>query len=287
MSCESEKKLDGEGGRQATPTYHMTSLVDNLESKKRTDNGRGLEYQLEGFNMVLTPCVGVESPVSYDLNVCDSPSLEQTAENCPGIIPMYQRINDRHYIGGIRSQLKLRAWHYELGFASDTHQSEFLLDGVTHGFRIVDRGKSIPLYNCTNYKSCLEPKANEYLSKLFTQEIAEGKIVPISSIPHCTHAIGAIPKKDGTYWPITDCGRPLEFSINNFMESTALPFTYKSLDNVCDNLARGDFMCCTDIKAAYRTIPILPDHRKYQGFKWTLGGRPGYYLGTRLSFGLR
>lgn len=138
-----------------------------------------------------------------------------------------------------------------------------------------------------NYRSCLEPDANKYLTELFRHEVSEGKIIPASSVPHCIHAIGAIPKCDGTYRPITDCRRPLSYSINNFMETTALPFKYKSLDDVCEGLSRGDFMCCTDIKAAYRTIPIHPDHWKFQGFRWMNGHVSTCYFDTRLSFGLR
>lgn len=47
-------------------------------------------------------------------------------------------------------------------------------------------------------------------------------------------------------------------------------------------------MCCTDIKSAYRSISILPEHRQFQGFKWTNSlGQTSYYYDSRLSFGLK
>lgn len=102
------------------------------------------------------------------------------------------------------------------------------------------------------------------------------------------HAMGVIEKKDGTYRPITDCRRPLGNLINNFKTSTCQSFRYNSLDMVGNRLQRGDYMCCTDIMAVYRSISIFPAHRKYQGFKWALGGAgASYYIDTRLSFGLK
>lgn len=246
------------------------------------------DNRLRSVNKVFKPC-SYQEPVSVSLNNCvhPPPMINDQTPGVPVAFTIDRRIHDRHHIGGIYSQLKLDAWCYELSFVSDARQRQFLYEGVSQGFKIVDSNKSIPVYDCTNYNSCFTPQVNEYLTNLFIREELEGKIIPAASSPQCIHAIGAIPKRDGTYRPITDCRCPLNYSINNFMESTALPFKYNSLDDVCDRLSRGDFMCCTDIKAAYRTIPIHPDHWRYQGFRWSTGNNSKCYLDTRLSFGLR
>lgn len=197
-----------------------------------------------------------------------------------------ERTNDVHYIGGQSSQMKLAAWEHELSFSPDEDQRQFLLQGVLKGFRIVDN-TSIPTYECSNYRSCEVGQANDYLSRLFRQEINQGLLIPTRVRPHCVHAIGAIEKKDGTFRPITDCRRPLGSSINNFMTDTCRPFSYNTLDLVCDRLSKGDFMACTDIKAAYRSVTIWPQHWRYQGFHWKDNGGSSYYCDTRLSFGLK
>lgn len=245
----------------------------------------------EYVNKVIIPESGAwKAPVSnvnYGFNTSTQVNdLDMLAES-PRVFNCQERIDDRHYIGGIRCQLKLAAWEHELKFVCDNEKKNFLLNGISQGFGIVDDDTCIPMYDCPNYKSCLESEANQYLSRLFEQELYEGKVIASTVQPHCIHSIGAIPKKDGTYRPITDCSRPINYSINNYMESTALPFKYNSLDDVCNRLSRGDFMCCTDIKAAYCSLPIRPDHWKYQGFRWGHLGQSSYYLDTRLSFGLR
>lgn len=70
------------------------------------------------------------------------------------------------------------------------------------------------------------------------------------------------------------------------MTTTCDTFRYNSLDMVCNRLSRNDYMCCTDIRAAYRSIAIRTEHWQYQGFKWSDSrGKPVYYYDTRLSFG--
>lgn len=179
---------------------------------------------------------------------------------------MLDRINDIHYIGGQRSQMKLGAWQREIEFMDDTIHRDCLLEGILHTFPIVDSG-NIPQYECANYNSSQEPLAKQFLSKLFKDEVFQGIIIPTTSIPHCIHAIGAVPKKDSSYRPITDCRRPISSSINNYMMTTCQPFKYNSLDMVCNRLSRGDSMCCMGIKAAYRSVSIRTEHRRFQGFR--------------------
>lgn len=63
----------------------------------------------------------------------------------PSFFTLDRRLQDCHYVGGIKSQLKLDAWCYELSFTDDIHQRQFLY--VSQGFKIVDSNKSIPVYD--------------------------------------------------------------------------------------------------------------------------------------------
>lgn len=66
-----------------------------------------------------------------------------------------------------------------------------------------------------------------------------------------------------------------------------MSFKYKSLDDVVDILEEGDFLSVVDIKNAYRSVSINPDHVKFQGIRWELDGQDMYLSDHRLCFGLR
>lgn len=276
MSCKNRKKLGHSLDQLIEGRHTLTLNTDNGINDLDRSQDNGLQLK-EFINPAFMPRGGtVPLPVSVgcDINYDDG-------------ISQQNKISDRHYIGGFLSQLKLEAWTHELSFMDNDQRKSYLLAGVKSGFRILDCDASVPRYECDNYRSAMEPRANKFLSQLFKDERRQGKIVMTSEKPHCIHAIGAVPKKDDKYRPITDCRRPLYHSINNYMESTAQPFQYKSLDMVSDRISRGSYMSCTDIQAAYRSVHIAPEQWKYQGFKWTLDGHTSYYYDTRLSFGLR
>ena len=125
------------------------------------------------------------------------------------------------------------------------------------------------------------------MDNLIAREMSEGKFVRAETMPHCVHALGAIPKSNGSYRPITDCSRPCEKSINNYMDTTFQTFSYSTTDQVCDLMSTGCYMATVDIASAYRSVSINPDHWIYQGIKWSIDEVPVYLYDVRLSFGLR
>lgn len=161
--------------------------------------------------------------------------------------------------------------------------AEFLFSGVLRGFKIVDSDVNIPSYCLRNYSSVNRGKFLSAMQANVSAEVIEQKISVCNVVPHCVHAIGAVSKKDGSLRPITDCKRPINKSINNFMSTTALPFHFQTLDYVANVIKPDCFLAVVDISSAYRAVPIYPPHRKYHGFEW--GGR--YYTDNRLSFGLK
>lgn len=192
-----------------------------------------------------------------------------------------------HDIGGFPSQLKLATWCRELYYEPDRDLSDFIFNGIRYGFGIVDQGAEIESYECANYKSALSGEAKPFLDALIRSELAENKYVCVQDKPWCIHALGAVPKGSQEYRPITDCRRPIGGSINNFMESTALEFRFTSLDEVCKKLKQGTFMATIDIKSAYRSVSVRPDHWGYQGIQWELDGQQLLLVDTRLCFGLK
>ena len=132
----------------------------------------------------------------------------------------------------------------------------------------------------------MEP-AFEYVDSLIHTEIECGKFVLADEKPTCVHALGAIPKSNGSFRPITDCKRPLYRSINNYMDTNFENFSYASTVQVCDLMTEGCFMATVDIASAYRSVSINPDQWKYQGISWPIGENTAYLFDVRLSFGLR
>lgn len=82
-----------------------------------------------------------------------------------------------------------------------------LFCGLTDGFDIVDTD-NIPEYDCCNYNSKLQPEYKEKMDRIISSELANGMLSEVTDIPHCVHALGAVPKPDGGMRPITDCSRP-------------------------------------------------------------------------------
>ena len=205
-----------------------------------------------------------------------------------GLCPMDVRLQPRHFIGGLASQLNISAWEYYLQYESNMEKQTYLRNGIMHGFSIVDSSSDIPQYCCNNYKSVLSTEAFMFVNDLILQEIRQGKYLRVEDQPHCVHALGAIKKKDGTFRPITDCKRPIGSSINNFMDITAQPFSYITVDYVADAMFSDCFMSTVDISAAYRSVSINSDHWTLQGISWSIDGNNScYYEDTRMCFGLK
>ena len=192
-----------------------------------------------------------------------------------------------HLVGGRYSQMNYDCWDYYLGYESDSDIRNYLDHGILFGFPIVDTDSHIEKYRCSNYTSVMSGQAFEYVNDLILKEIDSGKYLRAISPPHCVHALGAVPKSDGSYRPITDCKRPLGQSINNYMKDTFHEFSYCTVDQVASHIKPGCYMASVDIASAYRSVPIHPDHWTYQAVAWPIDGMLSDLLDTHISFGLR
>ena len=196
-----------------------------------------------------------------------------------------------HLIGGVPSQLMPCRWAPFL-FGKDAIPSiedderDYLWKGILSGFDIVD-DNCPSSYVCENYNSILEPKFRKEMTELLEKEVLEHKVSVTASPPRCIHALGAVVKANGKLRPITDCSRPDNLSINNFMLTTFETFTYKSVEDAVQVLDEGDFMCVVDISSAYRSVNVNPAHANFQGLSWDFGNGPTLLIDRRLCFGLR
>ena len=191
-------------------------------------------------------------------------------------------------IDGVSCPLDPLVWAEEM---QDDPDKDYILEGLTEGFSLVTPSDIIiPQYDAHNYGSAEQDSSKSLLDKLFEAEIQEGKISRVMEKPHCIHAIGAVPKKSGAdaLRPITDCSRPFDSCLNSHMDYPKQKF--KSIDDVCNLMSPGCYFASVDISRAYRAVPVLPGHRRYQGFRWMFGRldreKYDYFIDNFLVFGL-
>ena len=196
-----------------------------------------------------------------------------------------------HHIGDFPCQLKpCRAAPYLFGSSrldtvSDSDRL-YLWKGLTKGFEIVD-ADCPSVYHCENYDSITSHGAYEEMSALLRSELECHKVVDVDNKPRCVHSLGAVWKSNGKLRPITDCSRPDNTCINNYMQSTFAPFSYNSVEDAVQILDPTDYLAVVDISSAYRSVNVLAEHSQFQGLSWDFGDGPVWLRDLRLCFGLR
>ena len=101
------------------------------------------------------------------------------------------------------------------------------------------------------------------------------------------HPVGVVPKKHSSAWrTIYHLSYPQGNSINDHIPKDPYSLSYVRVDdaiNIIQSLGRGAFMAKTDLKSAFRLIPIHPDDWSLLGIYW----QSQYYVDMYLPFGLR
>ena len=186
--------------------------------------------------------------------------------------------------------LILSAWKQKLERHPDKEYASYILRGIEQGFHIGVEETRVFLSAKKNMQSASQnPQViEEYIRK----EVEKGNIAgPFTSdVAPKVHVnrIGAIPKKYQTnkWRVITDLSYPEGQSVNDTIDPQYCSLAYITVDQVANtalSLGRGALIAKTDIKAAYRLIPVHPIDRKWLGMKWE--GK--IYIDRMLPFGLR
>ena len=134
-----------------------------------------------------------------------------TEKSFEGLIQKCREADPLHHIDNIYCQLNPNAWLRMLyntlddSWDRDTH---YVLDGVYHGFCVIDSHSDIPSYAVPNYRSCFSKQAYEKVTSTLQQELSNGKLSISKVTPHSIHALGAISKSTSDYRIITDCSKP-------------------------------------------------------------------------------
>ena len=193
-----------------------------------------------------------------------------------------------HHLAGCRLQLNPCAFFEECFMLYDKADvgCDYIFDGVCNGFKILDDEFS-GSYHCSNYDSIMDIEFKQQMDQIVKEELSVDKVTLVDYVPTCVHSLGAVRKSNDKLRPITDCKRPLGYSINNHMDTVCDDFHFIHVDDITDSMVPGCYFAVVDIKSAYRSINVYPSHRSFQGFEWELDGNEEYYEDNCLCFGLK
>lgn len=177
-------------------------------------------------------------------------------------------------------------WEEELALSQDP-DTQFLLDGIRHGFRLIDEGSDIKQTECQNYSSLYDGDNAGKVATQISWEIANGNYQVTQVKPTIVSALGAIPKPNGKIRLIHDCSRPKDINLNAY--ASLDPIKYESLQDGVKLLQKGYYMAKVDLESAYRSVLIHPDDHNATGVKFKFPGDkfPTYMFDRRLPFGAK
>ena len=163
----------------------------------------------------------------------------------------------------------------------------FLREGFEFGFTIPFEGP-LPVERSKNLVS-----AGQYphvVSSKLQIELQSGRVAgPFLHPPFedfVTSPIGLVPKKvPGEYRLIHHLSHPNGRSVNSGIDKTFTSVSYHSVDNAIDLISELDqvvYLAKTDVKSAFRIIPVNPDSYHLLGFQW----QQRFYYDRTLPMGL-
>ena len=155
-----------------------------------------------------------------------------------------------------------------------THSTvEFLLSGFTHGFPIHfqgarQSGRAKNLLSALDNPSAVDSKLRKELE---VQRLAGPFTSPPLS-PFWISPLGVVPKKvPGEFRLIHHLSFPKGSSVNDGIPPEHTSVQYATIDGAIELIKRagpGCFLAKTDIKNAFRIIPIHPDDYGLLGMQW-------------------
>ena len=150
---------------------------------------------------------------------------------------------------------------------------DYVLPGFNLGFHVHFEGER-RVFEPPNLKSAIARP--DIVREKLNKEITAGRIAgPFQTPPFpdmfCS-PLGIVPKKNpGEFRLIHHLSFPQGSSINDFIPSEFSSVSYATINDAISALkraGRGCFMAKTDIKSAFRIIPVHPDDHPLLGMKW-------------------
>ena len=155
----------------------------------------------------------------------------------------------------------------------DRSLKQYLINGFRFGFRINFIGE-ITSFEAPNLKSALQ-NPDILFSKL-SKELDAGRIAgPFDTAPFPvfrTSPVGIVPKKvPNEFRLIHHLPYPKRLSINDNIQDDCSSVQYATINDdvkILQRLGPGSYLPKTDIKSAFRIIPVSPLDYPLLGMKW-------------------
>ena len=163
--------------------------------------------------------------------------------------------------------------HYLDFYGYDQILTAQLFKGFDSGFKIAFFKKPNSDLNVKNSKSTVEHKkeVQDHINK----ELNHGRICgPFNKIPFDIFQIspiGLVPKKDGSFRMIVNLSSPKGASINDGIPDSAASVSYTTLSsalNLILKAGKDSFLAKSDIKSAFRLLPLSPEDYHLLCFRW-------------------
>ena len=195
------------------------------------------------------------------------------------------------YDRSITSSLIPEAWERALSSISDKPFVEFLLHGISNGFRIsVAEGHPFQPAK-RNLKSAYDhPKV---VAGYLKQEVMFCRLAQVPSALTLdplliqTSPFGVIHKHKPDKWHmIVNLSSPKGSSVNDAISRELCRVTYTSIDHavaLARGLGRGALLAKLNLKDAYRAVPVHPSDQRLLAVSW----KRSIFIDKALPFGLR
>ena len=129
---------------------------------------------------------------------------------------------------------------------------DYLLKGLTEGFRIVSRDSELRHTEVTNYKAATEHDICDKVEKAICKAIQHGNYIITTEKPTIVSALGAIPKPDSDKVRlIHDCSRPQHSNVNSYTD-TQHHYSYMTVDKAVSLIKSNAYLAKIDLQSAYR-----------------------------------
>ena len=196
---------------------------------------------------------------------------------CSGIRPLTAIVTSCPYIPG------------QPGACLHAVEAELLLHNIYFGFPVLRDGTTpaaAPAVNVPNYP--IPAHAATAIWDTIQSELAQKIIYELPERPrHCT-PMTYKEEAAGKIRPIRDYSAPHDgTSVND--QKPATHFRMMGMKDAYACMTPGCYMAKADIKAAFRTVAVRPEHQAVLAFAWPdpSTGKLRYYADRRLPFGWR
>ena len=190
----------------------------------------------------------------------------------------------------ITTPLNAKAWSHFLQFHPDQDYAQYLLTGITQGFRVGFQYASQALLSAkSNHPSAADHP--DIVLKSLKAELTKGRLLgPLNpaTLPQLhISSLGVVPKKHSDKWRlIVDLSHPKGNSVNDGIDRAYCSLSYMKVDEIVQRLlflGQGCQLAKIDIESAFRNVPVHPHDRHLLGLSWN----GAVYIDTVLPFGLR